>query len=67
MIADYFSIIARAIIEYFTGSSLDGNWLYSCGGEGIILAHAMNNLENKAKDINALIKKTNSIQVRLDY
>lgn len=47
----------------FADNAASGNCLYSCGGEGTILIHSMNHLQNKARDMNSIIKKTNSIQV----
>eukprot|EP00795_Rhopilema_esculentum_P000326 gene326-9985_t len=44
--------------------SAGGNCLYSCGGEGSILIHSMNRLQNKARDMNAIVRKTNSIKER---
>lgn len=43
--------------------SSDGNSLFSCGGEGSVMIHSMHNLQNKARDMNAIIRKTNNIKV----
>ncbi len=59
MVNIYFFLI------YFTAKVAEGNSLYSCGGEGVVLIHSIHDLQSKAKDMNAIIKKTNQLKVIL--